>query len=283
VWKPFRSKANSVQRSLSWTFSTLGCPAASLSEAAGIAKRFGFHGLELRALHGRIDLAQVLADYYGSPDQLVRAVAASGVPVVAMDTSLRLIGGRDDHRRETVALGKWADALEVPYLRVFDGGTDRQGCETEARRMIADGLKWWEKMRREEGICCRLMVETHWALIRVEDIVPLADECEGNLNLLWDVFHTWRGSGHAPADDWQELKPWVRHIHVKDAIRDPTAKNGMQHCLPGRGDIPLFELLLLLEKVGFKGPVSLEWERRWNPAAPPLEVAIESGRSGGWW
>lgn len=268
---------------LRWTFSTLGTPEASLAEAAALARKFDFRGVEIRALLGRIDLHQLLKDEYENPMGFAAAVSAQNVPVVALDTSFRLLGGKEEDRRETVALARWADAAGVPYLRVFDGGDYRRDRNAEARRTILKELNWWEGIRRQEGVQCRLMMEPHWAMANAEDIVLLAESAGENLSILWDVGHTWNYSGRDPVEDWPRLKPFVCHIHVKDAVRDASMPDGMRDTLPGQGQLPLLELFQALEEDCFSGPVSLEWERYWNPSLPGLETAWRAGRDAGWW
>jgi sugar phosphate isomerase/epimerase len=148
---------------------------------------------------------------------------------------------------------------------------------------MLDELDRWQRWREEKGISCELMVETHWALTDPKDCLRLGKESGGRLTLLWDIGHTWNRRWVAPHEDWPMLKPLVRHIHIKDAVKDTTTPKGLKHVLPGSGEMPVVPLLEALDRDGFSGPVSLEWECFWNPEMPPLEEALASGRRHGWW
>ena len=272
-----------MNRPLFFTFSTLGCPHSTWEEAAAIAKRHDFSGVELRALRGRLDLPTLLKEDFGTPENMARAFAETGIRVASLDGSMRLLGAQEDHRREMQELAPWADALGVPYLRVFDGGAAGDGRRPEARAELLRELEAWTTWRKEQGIACELMVETHWALTDPQDCRSLGEESGGKLNLLWDVCHTW-ASGHvALVEDWEILKPWVRHIHLKDAARDASAKGGLRDVLPGHGELPVLPLLDRLAQDGYAGPVSLEWELLWHPELPTLDEALEAGRKNRWW
>jgi sugar phosphate isomerase/epimerase len=274
------------KRPLFFAFSTLGCHQAGWEEAAALAKAHGFPGLELRALKGGVDLAAKLEETFGTPAAMQEAVAASGLRVASLDSSLRLLGPQEEHQREVAALASWADGLGVPYLRVFDGGAFGEGRYPGIRAALRQALGAWEELRRKEGFRCGLMIETHWALTDPEACARLGEESEaegGTLNLLWDSCHTWNHAGAGLVEAWERLKPWVRHVHIKDAVRDPSSPKGIRYVLPGAGELSMPALLDALERDGFAGPVSLEWERMWNPELPPLDEALRAGARAGWW
>lgn len=265
------------------SFSTLGCPKATWAEAAGLAKSYGFGGIELRALRGRIDLPRVLEEEFQTPENMAGICGNSGIRAVALDSSLSLFGGREEQWLEVAELAVWADASGIPFLRVFDGGKVGEGCSAEAGEVLRRGLEKWSALRRDRNFKCDLMIETHGVLANSEDCVRFAERCGGRLHLLWDVCHTWHFGGTPPLEDWKVLRPWVRHIHVKDAVRDASARSGLRHVLPGTGEIPVRPLLEELAGTGFGGPVSLEWELFWNPGMESLEEALEAGRIHHWW
>ncbi len=272
-----------MKRGLCFSFSTLGCPRAGWDEAARLARLHGFSGIELRALNGSIDLPPQLEETFVTPGGMAGAARDSGVPVVALDTSLRLIEAGEEAWNEVLALAPWADASQIPFLRVFDGGASGAAADPEVRAALRRALETWSALRAKHGFACDLMVEAHWALADPQACVRLGEELEArgrNLHLLWDIGHTWNQAGLEPEKGWALLRRWVRHIHVKDGVREGEK---FRHMLPGEGAISVIPLLAALERDGFAGPVSLEWEWMWNPELPPLESALESGRRHGWW
>lgn len=260
-------------------FSTLGCPALGLEEACSLAARHGVSAIELRALGGTVDLAGYFRKAFGSPERLAAWAAGQSVRAVALDASLKLIGGIEVDRAQLAGIGPWADALGVRWLRVFDGGKALDAAELAAARAT---LAWWHELRARHGWQAELMIETHDSLItaaalrRFLDAVPEA-------TVLWDAHHTWRKGGEDPLITWPALRDRVAHVHIKDSVAVPSARHPFTYVLPGAGGFPVRPLLALLENEGFAGPVSLEWELVWHPYLPPLEDALRVAQERNWW
>jgi sugar phosphate isomerase/epimerase len=265
---------------LRYGFSTLGCPQASWEEILGLAAEGGFEGVELRMLAGEMNLAAALENRFGNPEQLADEVKRAGIEILALDSSQCLLA--DEGWTEVRELARWADRLGVPWIRIFDGCDGEDGLfGPEQRKKSVDRLADWNARKDRFGISCDVMIETHSSLTRVEDCRLLAEDLADRgltLNLLWDVFHTWKKGARDLGDTWSALKPWTRHIHLKDGSED-----GSRLTLPGEGGVPMVALLENLRTETSIPPVSLEWEAHWDKTLPPLEEAIRSGRRHGWW
>jgi len=97
-------------------FSTLAFPDASLASAVSLGRQWGYAGVELRLIDGElIDPRMPAADRA----QVKRTVTAAGMPVVAVDSSIRLTGEDPgpDLRRFLELASDW----ESPLVRVFGG------------------------------------------------------------------------------------------------------------------------------------------------------------------
>jgi sugar phosphate isomerase/epimerase len=262
-------------------FSSLGCPDDSLDATLALAARHGIPAVELRTLGGSIDLPAYLAAAYGTPDRLAAHVRATHptVQIAAFDASLHLVGATAAERAELAALAPWADALGVPWLRVFDGG--RRADPAEIAEAVAL-LQWWRAQGRAHGWRVRLMVETHDSLLTAAAIGRLVAAAPGTL-ILWDSHHTWRKGGEDPVDTWRAIRDHVVHVHVKDGTGAPSARHSYTYVLPGDGEFPMAALRAALCADGYAGRVSLEWERKWHPYLPPLEAALQTAAARGWW
>lgn len=261
------------------TFSTLGCPDATLDSVLRIAADHGVAAVELRALEGTVDLPAVFAKRHGSPAALAKRVAAQAVRVVALDTSLKLCGSDDEAWREVEAFLPWAEALGGVRLRVFDGGTS--GDEADLSTMAAR-LAWWRAWRSERGWLSDLMIETHDTLFTAEKIRALAERAAVP-PILWDSHHTWKRGGEDPVATWREIRPLVVHVHVKDSIAVPSARHPFTYVPPGDGTFPMAPLRAALAENDYALPLSLEWERLWHPYLEPLESALRTANARGWW
>ncbi len=262
-------------------FSSLGCPEFSLEDTLDLAGRYGISAIELRALGGTVDLPAYLAGRFGSPAALAAARRAHPGPVeiAACNASLHLVGSTPAERDQLVALVPWAEALGVRWLRVFDGG--RRADDAELAEATAT-LRWWRDLRQEHGWQTEVMVETHDSLFTAAAIERLLAVAPATA-MLWDSHHTWRKGGEDPVATWQAIRDHVVHIHVKDSIGVPSARHPFTYVLPGDGEFPIAPLLAALRAAGYRGRVSLEWEKMWHPYLPPLEEALRVAAAREWW
>jgi len=259
-------------------FSTLGCPDLSLEEALALAAASGIDAVELRTLGGSTDLPAVFARM-GEP-AVSRAQRLHGaVKVLVLSTGFRLVNPSDEDRAALLSFAPWADAMGVPWLRVFDGG---KATDTGAARLAAETLRWWRRLRDERGWAVDVIVETHDGLVAHEPINRFCAEA-GGVALLWDSHNTWRATGVDPLDLWPRIAEHVVHIHVKDSVSRASDGFPYTYVLPGDGEFPMRRLMEALKGYGYSNAVSLEWERQWHPALPPLQVALRTAFDRGWW
>lgn len=260
-------------------FSTLGCGELDLAASAVLARRHGIAALELRALGGELDLPRWLGRNCGTPGAFAAAVAATGVRVTALDTSLKLAGSGDAEWEAAIAgFLPWAEALGGVDLRVFDGGG---GDAAADRAVMAARLAWWAERRAAAGWRSDLMIETHDSLFTAAAIRALV-EAAPSARILWDSHHTWKRGGEDPVATWSAIRTQVVHVHVKDSVSRPSARHPFTYVLPGDGEFPAAPLIAALRS-GFPGAVSLEWERWWHPYLPPLAEALAAAERRRWW
>jgi sugar phosphate isomerase/epimerase len=90
--------------------------------------------------------------------------------------------------------------------------------------------------------------------------------------MVWDVVNMWSITKEPVAQVFERLKKYIRHTHIKDA---KVSGSNVQYVFLGKGDVPIFEAIDLLEKNNYKGYYSFEWEKMWHPelAAPELALA----------
>ncbi|MBI5694007.1 MAG: sugar phosphate isomerase/epimerase [Verrucomicrobia bacterium] len=262
-------------------FSSLGWPEATLDQLLALAVRHGIPAIEVRALGGSIELPPYLAQTYGNPALLAARLreAAWPVRIVAFDAGMKLVGATEAARAELLDLAPWAEALGVPWLRVFDGGKAADAAE------IAEGastLHWWRGERAARGWRVDLMVETHDSLLTAAALGRLLAAVP-EAALLWDSHHTWRKGGEDPVVTWRAIRHRVVHIHIKDGTGIPSARHPFSYSLPGDGEFPIAALRAALAADGYQGHLCLEWERKWHPYLPPLEDALRTAAVRAWW
>lgn len=260
---------------LNWCFSSLGCGELSLDEIVALAKRYEIGAVELRVIGGSLDLAAQLDDYRRQSPEKFAALAKSGL-VKALDTSFKLVSAQEKDWAELLKIAEVADALGVSYCRVF-GGFPYAGAPTpEVLKASAATLKRWHEVRAGQGIKCQLALETHDGYSAASGCRMLFDAAAAAMPIVWDAHHTWRYAGEEFELSMDLLGEQIVHVHVKDSLKPSAGKAG--GALPGDGDVPIPALLDLLRESGFTHPVSLEWERWWEPELPPLTEALDAVR-----
>jgi sugar phosphate isomerase/epimerase len=260
------------------SISTLGCPEFSLEESLALVQRHRLDAVELRALAGTIDIPAVLAAAYGTPATLAQRMQSSSVSIVSLDTSLKLADNAPSDREDFLRFVPWAEAIGVPWLRVFDGG---HAADPATHRAMAETVAWWRALKKANGWRAEIMVETHDALCTtaaIQQFLALAPDTA----ILWDTQHTWKNGGEDPVATWRAIAAHVVHVHVKDSISQPSAKHPFSYVLPGDGEFPMAPLRALLA-AEFIGCVSLEWERLWHPYIAPLDDALTAAAKQNWW
>src|SRR5580658_8961374 len=229
-------------------FSTLAFPNATLASASSLGRSWGYSGIELRLIDGElIDPSLPAADRIG----VKRTVAAAGLPVVAVDSSVRLTD--EEAGPELARFLELASDWEAPLVRVFGGAlaaapTVRQ----EQLRAAARVLESYAPLAERLGVA--IGVETHDAFSAssvVAELLALVDPAvvdSGAVGAVWDSHHPHR-MGERPAEVYANLGPRILLAQVKDARR--RADGDWQLVPLGEGEVPVREMLGLLVDGGY--------------------------------
>lgn len=252
------------------SFSTLGCPTWDIKRIVESARRYGYDGVELRGA-GRQHISLEVSPLERS--EIKRLFEDNNVEICCISAYTRFASPIREERElniETlIRYCELAREMNAPVVRSFIGDVPREISESEYMSYIPDALhKVGEKI---EGLGVDVVIETHdyFSTGRViSDIIRRTDS--KNIKALWDVWHPYR-SGESPRETVEYLKPYLRHMHIKDAKR---IDENWQLVLPGEGDIPLKEIVGLLREIDYQGYLSFEWEKMWHPEIQEPEVAF---------
>jgi sugar phosphate isomerase/epimerase len=251
-----------------FAFSTLACPDMALADAVALGRSAGYAGVELRLIDGElIDPAMPATERA----RVRRIVDGAGLPVVAVDTSIRLTD--EDPGPQLARFLEIASDWESPLVRVF-GGALPDDDAGRRDRLAAAARVLEAAVPAAERLGVRIGVETHDAFSSSALLAQLlALVSSPTVGAVWDSHHPWR-MGETAADVWASIGPRVLLAQVKDARRDPMREDGWQLVLLGEGEVPVREMLGLLAAGGYPGWISVEWEKRWHPEIEPPEVAL---------
>ncbi len=249
----------------------LGCPDWPLPRFFAEAQRLGYEGVELRCLEG-----DLLTPAVGPQirREILRLSAATGLPVIAVGASSRF-SSPDAAERTAQEAGlrgmvDLAAELGAPVVRAYGGPMPEDEAEDAVCARIAASVERVAEHAAARGV--DIALETHDGLssARVAAAV-LARVAHPRVHALWDVLHPTR-VGETPHQVWDWIGARVRHVHLKDARRGPDGR--WRAVVSGEGDVPLRRCLEILWRHGYRGWITLEWEKYWEPEIAPAEVAL---------
>jgi sugar phosphate isomerase/epimerase len=235
-----------------------------------LGRSWGYTGVELRLID------RELIDPAMRPQaraKVKRTLAAAGLPAVAVDTSIQLTG--EDPSTELRQFLELASDWEAPLVRVFGGPLRGDGDGPARRAQLEAAARVLESAAPvAERLGVAIGLETHdsfSASAVVAELLALVDSAA--VGAVWDSHHPHR-VGERPADVWANLGPRILLAQVKDARADPAREDGWQLVLLGEGEVPVRDMLALLDAGGYQGWVSVEWEKRWHPEIAEPELAL---------
>jgi sugar phosphate isomerase/epimerase len=255
-------------------FSTLGCPDWELREIVAAARKWGYNGVELRAVGGSLDLLSRV-EFDRAQIATTRAYFAdAGVEICCVDTSCVFHSTDRSERANQVRLAlahaEMATNLGARLIRVFPDKIQPGAGREETRAWIVAGLREIAE-RLPDDVAVGL--ETHGDFARAEyasEIVTLANHPQ--VKLIWDVANS-VAAGDVIQAAARVVQPYLAHVHLRDA--KPVA--GSEHWLPvlaGTGRVSFAEALTALTDLNYDGFVSFEWEKYWHPEIEAPEVAL---------
>ena len=253
-------------------FSTLGCPDWTLEQILDTACQYGYQGIELRGMQGGMLPSDIICLLPENREATLKAFEDRGLKLCVYGTSVNF------HDPETVEK-QYQTALEalqfcadcgIPMMRIFGNEVKPETEEAQLEQIAA----YFEKLCAEaEKVNVRPLLEVHGNLTTIERLRYVAERVHSPaFGIIWDVGHTHANYGTEYESFYRALKPWICHIHMKDGIHE----NGKLHhlCPVGEGHLPLRGIVEMLEKDGYQGYYSLEWEKKWHPELAEPETAF---------
>jgi sugar phosphate isomerase/epimerase len=257
-------------------FSTLAFPGTTLASALSLGRRWGYAGVELRLIDGELIDPRMPAT---ARARVKRTLTTAGLPVVAVDSSVRLTG--DDPSSDLRRFLELAHDWESPLVRVFGGPLATDRVDPQARRdqlrAASRVLESCVPLARRLGVA--IGVETHddfSASAVLAELLAMADP--GSVGAVWDSHHPHR-TGETPAEVYANLGGRILLTQIKDARRAPDdARRGPDDdwrlVLLGQGEVPVRQILALLAARGYRRWISVEWEKHWHPEIERPEIAL---------
>lgn len=243
------------------SFSTLGCPEWTWDDIYSMAKDTGFDGIELRGLGNEISSYKAKPFLAKEIEKTKSKLKSLGLEISCISSSCCIKD--EEHAEKTLPEGyesiDLAHSLGAEYVRILaDCDPNVTTPVNEEAVLVAIGLL--SDYAKEKSVI--LLIETNGYYANTSALKALIEKADrDNVAILWDVHHPARHMGESVAETYNNIKKWVRYVHVKDSV----IENGViKYKMMGEGDLPVKEALDLLAQDGFNGYVSLEWVKRWS-------------------
>ncbi len=263
------TKSNREETVMKLCFSTLGCVEKSLSEILALTKKNDMNAIEIRGVGGILNNGEIADFSIKNATKTKNLFAESGIKPLVLGTSCAFHTAEKyekamDEGREAILI---AQRIGFPYIRVFGNNIVPEEREASIAR-VADGIAALCRYASDKSVT--VLLEVHADFNTVEALAPVLDVLKGydNFGLIWDVYHSHRAYGQNWLPFYECIRPYIRHVHLKDMASDGTL------VATGDGEIPLLPIVDRLLADGYDGYFSLEWERKWKAYLAPIEEAL---------
>lgn len=254
---------------LAW--STLGSPGWSFEHTVAQAAASGYTALEVRMLDGEIIPSALPAE---RRRQMKAVLRQHNLQIIGLGLSTRFSSPDPVERKANVdELRRYlelANELEAPMVRTFGGNVIKGETLAQTIDWVAQGLSDGVATAEAQGVT--IVLETHDAFCRGAEVAQVLAQVDSPaVAAVWDIHHPYR-MGEALAETWELIGPRVKHVHIKDGIKQ--ADGSWRLVLLGQGELPCQAAIQLLYANGYRGYLSAEWEKKWHPEIEEPEVAM---------
>jgi sugar phosphate isomerase/epimerase len=256
-------------------FSTLGCPDWSWQKIISKAHEYGYSGIEIRGILDEIDILKSPVFSKSNLKTSKRLAEENGVELVNLNPSAKLHETDPIKRKENIdEVKRYVDLaveLDSPFVRVFPDKFAFKNDKEKSLKLISDGLQ--EVNEYCKGTNVKVLLDCHGDLVWSEDIKQVMNQQpSGSSGIIWDYFNMHYLTQESASKIVSTLKPFIEFVQIKDGSF--TNRETQEYFLPGQGQVPIHDVLKEIDKIHYKGFISLEWEKRWHPELPDLEVAL---------
>lgn len=253
-------------------FTTLGCPQWDMDTIIARARQYGYDGVDFRGFQGELDLG-LFPEFTSDIHDLALRFQDASLSIPCLSTSI--IANTPDTAEtqknisETEKYCRMAARLHTPFIRIFIGRLKNQTLD-QAIPTVVLNLKAIAELGKDHGVT--ILIETHDDWIQSEVIRRVMEEVgHPNLGIVWDLLNLYSVTHEAPEQTWSQIGSWVKNTHWKDSV---GMGSEFKYCLFGQGDFPIQKFDAFLQKNGYSGYYTLEWEKRWHPEIEEPELAF---------
>lgn len=253
---------------MKFSFMSFSFPNLDFEQLVKAAKDYGYNGIE-----PRIDAGHKHGLERGSTqlNQMREIAEQSGIAICCIATSCKFADKTT--QSETIDEAKIAIDLaaqtNAPVIRVFGGKIPND--RAESLNAIAESLIKLSDYARSNNVTICLETHDDWCNPQhIADIMNAVNNPYIAVN--WDIMHPVMTAGWTVEQSFDALKPWIKHVHAHDGLRE--SGKGIEYKTIGSGGVDHAAAMQLLKESGYNGYVSGEWIN-WEPGEVhlPRELA----------
>jgi len=245
---------------MKYSFMSFSCPELNLDEVIAIAKKYGYDGIEPRISenhkHGiELDSSESFRKECRQKSQesgIALSCIATSYDYANPGTNRELVS--DTHKAIDLA-----GDVGASRIRVF-GGVIPEGITREAAiDLLVKSMQAVADHAAERGVT--ICMETHDDWCNPEHLAQVMKRVNHPaIAINWDIMHPVRVAEVTMDEAFQELKPWIKHVHFHDGATDDKLV-----MVPiGEGYVDNRRAVELLKASKYDGFMSGEWIN-WEP------------------
>lgn len=238
------------------SFSTIGCPDWSLEDILIAGSDLGYDGIEFRGI-GKEVYTPACPDFSDSKiSKTLDRLKEHHLQICCLTSGACFYN--ENCQKEIMDYITLANKLGVKYIRVL-GDSQPHPSDLANDKITHSILEEMAPIATAKGIT--LCVETNGIYADTKRLAGILKKYDGAVGALWDINHPIRFFQETPEQTYDNIGPYLKHVHIKDSI---SLEGTIQYKLVGRGDLPIADVVKLLQTNGYDGFLSLEWIKRWN-------------------
>jgi sugar phosphate isomerase/epimerase len=237
-------------------FSTLPCMDYDALQLKELCDKHGFFGVEVRT---KPDNSFVYADFLN---------------IINVGSSICIRDVNEKQLEDAKAILSQMENTNILGMRVFLGNFRRRFSDPKfffEHSEIVKSLRTMCDYTSKE-----IWVETHNEYSTGKVLKTLIEDVDRkNLKIIWDIMHPFE-DGESPEETWELIGKYISHVHIKDGKkRDDSTWHDYEYTPIGEGELPITEIIGILNNGNYTGCLSLEWENLWRDELKKLNWSVD--------
>ncbi len=246
---------------MKFAFSTLGCPDWNFNEIITTAKDLNFDGIEIRGIEKEVFVPFAKPFRPNYIKKTIEKLKNTKVQISQLATGVCI--GDSSHIEsaygEAMVYIDLAEKLSVKYIRIMI--TNKPFPEPAEFESAIYAMQRICDYAKTKGVT--VLIETNGILANSDKMKIFIEEVNReNSGVLWDIHHPYRFFKETAEYTYNNIHKYVKYVHIKDSVIEDDE---VKYKITGEGDVPVMQVLEILNKNNFEGFVTLEWVKRWKP------------------